>query len=250
MFKILHISFLMFVLLISTNVVAQRTTKKASETPPEYTSNTAYGISTSTNAGLLGGFAYKRERLLANKKITQWQYIALELANVRSLKEKVATSATGSRFVYGKQNYLFALRPQYGREITLFKKSENDGVQINGILAAGPTIGLLKPYYIQYNYGRNNIRTEAYDPKIHNNESAIIASGSIFDGISSITPSIGANAKVALNIELSSFQRSNIGIELGFLVEGFSNEINIMALSENRKTFTSGYITLYFGGRR
>lgn len=241
---------LLGLLLFSTPLLAQRTAKKTAESSQEYTINTAYGVNTNTNSGLLGGFAFKREKLLDTKGKNQWQLLSLELINVRSLKERASTTSTGSRFVFGKQNYLFSLRPQYGREFTLFKKTNTDGLQINGILAGGPSIGLVKPYYIQYNFGRSNIRTEAYNPLVHNNENAIVASGSLFDGIGEITPKIGANAKVALNVELSSFQRSNIGLEIGFLVEAYSEEIKIMALAPNRSNFTSGYITLYFGNRR
>jgi hypothetical protein len=56
--------------------------------------------------------------------------------------------------------------------------------------------------------------------------------------------------KAALNFELDAFRQSNISLEIGFLAEAYTQKVNIMALSENRNLFTSGYVTVFFGGKK
>ena len=60
----------------------------------------------------------------------------------------------------------------------------------------------------------------------------------------------GVNLKAALNFELDAFRQSNISLEIGFLAEAYTQKVNIMALSENRNLFTSGYVTVFFGGKK
>lgn len=226
-------------------------TVKTPEANEEFTRTTSVGITTNTNAGLLGGFAFKTNRFLGTKGWrNQYSYLGVELVNVRHLKERPNQTPTGSRYTFGKQNYLFSLRPQYGREITIFKKNGNTGTQINGILAGGPSIGLVEPYLISYSYGRGRIVTEQYDPVKHTNENAVTGSSGMFAAISKIEPVIGGHLKAALNVELDAFQNSNVGIELGFLAEGYSKQVTIMPLATNRDVFTSGYITLFFGKKK
>lgn len=241
------------------NATAQRQQRSITD-EDNYNSVFSYGVTTNTNSGLIGGFVLRKSILLANAagSRAKYQYFALEVVNVRHPKERGLQAPNGSRFVYGKRNYLFALRPQYGREINLFRRSTEEGVRINGILAAGPTIGLVKPYYIQYNYGRNQLKTEPYDPAKHTREDQIIGSGGFFQGFNQLSVVPGFNVKAAANFELDAFRNSNIGLEIGFLVEVYSKKVLILsdskseAISEslNRNFFTSAYLTLFFGNKK
>lgn len=218
----------------------------------DYQSLFAYGITTNTNAGIIGGLALKKTSLIGQTKggRNQYHYFGLELLNVKHAKEKQLQAPNGSRFIYGKQNFLLSLRPQYGREVVLFKRSSEEGVQINGVLAAGPSIGIVKPYFIQYEYRRGVIRTEPYDPKVHTQFNAIIGSGSFFEGFDQSKLAIGGNLKAGVNFELDAFRTSSIGLEIGFLAEKFSKDIIIFPEANNQSFFTSGYITLYLANKK
>lgn len=211
----------------------------------------SFGLTTNTNSGLLGGLMVRKEFMIDNNAFhRQYHYVNLEIVSVNHYRESTTNGlGSGSGYVYGKQNYLFAIRPQYGREINIFRKSSEGGVNINAILAGGPTIGILKPYYIQVAYGRGNYKDEIFDPIKHTLNN-IAGSGSFFEGLgdSQIVP--GVNLKAALNFELDAFRQSNISLEIGFLAEAYTKQINIMALTENRSLFTSGYITIFFGGKK
>jgi hypothetical protein len=244
-------------LLTSINTFAQRRNVPAKNPPKEivdeenFKSIFSFGVTTNTNSGLLGGIMVRNEIAINNNSARrQFHYINLEIVNVNHYRESTSNGlGSGSGYVFGKQNYLFAVRPQYGREMNIFRKSSEGGVNINAIVAGGPSIGVLKPYYIQVAYGRGSFRDEVFDPNKHT-YSNIVGSGGFFEGLgqSQIVP--GVNLKAALNFELDAFRQSNISLEIGFLAEAYSKPINIMAITENRNLFTSGYITLFFGGKK
>lgn len=217
----------------------------------DYSNVTTYGVTTNTNSGLLGGFVIRNSRLLDTPLFgrTAFRYIALEAVNVRHPKELAVQSGTGSRFVPGKLNYLLVLRPQYGREIVLSSRNGDEGIAINGILAAGLSIGIQKPYYVQYQVRPGLVRTEPYDPAKQPLES-ILGTGSFLQGFESAKLIPGLNFKAALSFELSAFKSNLTGLEVGFLLETFAGKPEIMSFAENNSFFSSAYLTIYFGNKK
>ena len=51
---------------------------------------------------------------------------------------KDAKSLNEALKIFGKSNYLYAIRLQYGRDIILFKKAPQQGVEIKLVTAIGP----------------------------------------------------------------------------------------------------------------
>lgn len=230
----------------------RRSKTNLEEEQEDYSTITTYGITTNTNSGLLGGFVFRHSTRLENELFgrPQYRYLGLELVNVRHPKELSQSSNTGSRFTPGKQNYLFALRPQYGREIILSNRNNDEGISINGIVAVGASLGILKPYYIQYQVRPGVVRTEAYDPVKHTDLGNILGSGNILQGLGNSKIIPGVNAKIAFSFELSAFRSNLTGLEVGFLTELFSKAPIIIPFAENRSLFTSGYVTLFFGNKK
>ena len=100
-----------------------------------------WGINKNTSGGLIGGLVFKKARKLKNEKVLET--FGLEIMNVKHPQEVKRNSIqTGNLFIYGKSNYLYALRLQYGRDIILFKKAPHQGVEIKAVFAVGPTIGI------------------------------------------------------------------------------------------------------------
>lgn len=240
----------MLIAVLSTNTYAQRRAK-TEDNEESYKKFTSIGITTNTNSGILGGAVLRQSSALSSTFMgkNQYRYLALEIVNVKHPKElSVQDFSTGARLVYGKQNYLFVLRPEYGRELTLFNRHEDEGISISGIVAAGPSLGLEKPYMIQYQDGRRTV-TAAYDPVKHAS-TGIVGAGGFFQGfgLTKIVP--GVHIKTALSFELSAFRENVTGLEIGFIAEAFTRKIDIMAYADNRSVYTSGYITLYFGNKK
>ncbi len=213
----------------------------------DYTSEIIWGINKNTNGGLIGGFILKYGREINNGF---YETFGLELSNVKHPKEQRTQTANGSTFIWGKQNYLYAVRFQYGREKIIFKKAPQQGVQINALLAAGPTLGFVTPYYISIATGPFESQSVPFDPQVHTSQRNIIGTGRLFEGLGDASVKIGANAKAALNFEFGTFKRAVTGFELGFMLEAYTEDIIIVPEAENRSIFPSAFITLFYGSRK
>lgn len=232
-----NIYILLICLLISTLVKAQ------SDGNYEYTREFIWGFNKNTNGGLLGGLVFKWG-IAINEKT--FQTYGFELMNVKHPKEFRYPTQSGSHFIWGKSNYLYAIRGQYGRDFLLFKKAPQQGVQINASLAVGATIGIVAPYYVQTEFGSQQYVFGPNSP----NRFQIIGSGRLFEGLgkSKITP--GLNAKASVSFELGAFKNNLTGFEVGFLTEAFIKKIPIIPTQKNRAFFTSAFITIFYGIRR
>jgi hypothetical protein len=233
-------------------------TKQADGNEDDYHSSFAVGITTNTNSGLLGGLMFRKTIVSDNNSLhNQSKYLNLEIVNVKHYREGTSQAGgNGRNYVSGKENYLFAIRPQYGREITLFKRSPDGGVNISAILAGGPTIGLLKPYYLDISYtdaGRGktaSVPASANLSSLYTKGFQVFGAGSFFSGFDELSVVPGANVKLAFDIELDAFRQSNISLEVGFLAEAYTKAVPIMYAAQNRSLFTSGYITVFFGKKK
>ncbi len=239
---------LLLLLLLLPGLAPAQSTRR-DETP--YQRMNALGITTNTNSGLLGGLVFRQTKALIPDET--YRYLSLELVNVKHPKERAYSLGNGNQFILGKQDYLFALRGQWGREWTLFHRSDAGGIQFDGILAGGPTLGLLKPYFVQVVYRKNPFQTleVPYEPDLERDRNVVIVGGgSLFRGFDQITVVPGLNVKAAVAIELDAFDRNSIGLETGFLIEAYTREVVLLPEASNRSVFTSGYLTLFFGFQR
>ncbi|SNS02309.1 hypothetical protein SAMN06295967_10296 [Belliella buryatensis] len=213
----------------------------------DYERELFFGINKNTNGGLIGGLSIKAGFQIEEDK---YQFFGLDLANVKNPKEVRYNTVLGNSYIFGKSNYLYSIRPYYGREIVFFKKAPQQGVQISALAAVGPSIGLIAPYYVEYAVSRLETVREQYNPEVHQSRFNILGPGRIFEGLSQSELAIGANAKAALFFEFGTFKSSAIGLELGYQLEGFNKEIELMPTTENRQIFQSAYFTLYYGYRK
>ncbi|MFC5626105.1 hypothetical protein [Algoriphagus winogradskyi] len=213
----------------------------------EYDKEYMFGVNKNTNGGLIGGIVFKAGTRLDD---TQFSFWALELSNVKNPKEIRYNTVLGNSYIFGKSNYLYSIRPQYGREIILFKKAPNQGVQVSALAAVGPTFGLIAPYYIEYALNRVETVREQYDPEIHQSRFNILGTGRLFEGIGQSEFAFGANLKAALSFEFGVFRSNATGLELGYMLEGFTKEIPLIPTTENRQLFQSVYFTFFYGFRQ
>ncbi|MFN3403786.1 MAG: hypothetical protein ACK40G_06800 [Cytophagaceae bacterium] len=208
-----------------------------------------FGINFNTHGGLLGGanFRYARQ-----KSAFQYEIFGLEVVNVKHLsEERTSSPVTGNAYIFGKTNYLVSFRPQYGRTFALFNKAPEEGVQVDAVFAAGPTIGLVKPYMIEYDYFTYS-QVEAYDPERHV-YSRILGNGPFMSGFDQAKIVPGIHCKAGLSLEFGPYMGNVSGIEIGGLLEAFPRRINLMNDQQgsvrNKAVFTSLYLTIYYGKR-
>ncbi|MEM7107498.1 MAG: hypothetical protein AAF519_04670 [Bacteroidota bacterium] len=216
----------------------------------EYQTEFIWGINKNTAGGLIGGFVFRKSYQI-NERL--FQSYGLEVMNVKHPQEFQLRRNTGTNaFILGKVNYLYALRFQYGREMILFKKAPQQGVEIKLNAAVGPSLGLLAPYYIEIRVQGNDFNTirVPYDPSEHDASNDIVGSGYILQGITESKLRIGANFKMSLSFELGTSKNNVTGFEAGFLVDAYTQEIELMSAADNRALFPTAFITLFYGTRR
>lgn len=204
------------------------------------------GILFNTIGGIPGGirlkYAWQRE-----KKPKQFNNISFEIVNIRHPKElRVATDSGSGYYILDKVNYFFVLRPNYSREFLLFRKSSEDGIELKFVTSAGPSFGLVKPYYVTVSYGRGRFATVPFQPGISNGS---ILGSSFFSGFGGTKLVMGANVRASLEFGISAWDTFVTGIELGFQVEAFTKKIEIIANENKRSVFTSAFVNIYFGKR-
>jgi len=215
----------------------------------EYNSEFTWGINKNTSGGLIGGFVFKKARKLKNDR--QLETFGLEVMNVKHPQEVRRNSIqSGNLFIYGKSNYLYALRFQYGRDFILFKKAPQQGAEIKAVFAAGPTLGIVAPYYVEYfpeGGGGFTVRGQ-YTPDI--NIDFINGTGRLFEGLgeSKITP--GLNLKAALNFELGTIKSQVTGFEAGFLIDAYTKTVEMVPSTKNYSVYPTLFITLFYGSRK
>jgi hypothetical protein len=230
-----QVIFVVSFLILSSTLVAQ-------DNDYDYTSENIWGINKNTSSGLIGGFIFRFSRSI---KPNHYRTIGFELINVKHPAESRVVSRTGNYFVVGKQNHLFAIRGQYGRDIVIFKKAPQQGVQITATGSIGPSIGLEAPYYIEY----NQTTRVPYDPAIHRIEN-ITGSGFIFQGLFQSNLVLGLNVRAGMSFEFGTFKSNVSGFEIGMLLDAYARKINMIPEADNYAVWPTLYITLFYGSRK
>lgn len=219
------------------------------------------GINFNTNGGFIGGVM---GQVGIRKGDLSYHAIGLEIVNVKHNREVKENSViTGNSFIFGKQNYLFSIRPHYGVQWVCFPATRDDGVQVNLNLSGGFSIGVIKPYYIKFDYSRSNdlslVKEEAFDPDKHRDGNKIVGHGNSLRGFgnSQITP--GLHLKGSVLFYFGNYGRRITGLEAGGMLEGFFhngsngldvNRVNIIPFTKNNWLYTSLYLNIFFGWRK
>jgi hypothetical protein len=212
----------------------------------DYNREFIWGISKNSSSGIIGGFIFKRSRKLEDNQLETY---GLEIMNVRHPQEVRKSSTSGNFFIYGKSNYLFAIRAQYGRDFILFHKAPQQGVEIKGVLAAGPSFGIVSPYYITR--GLDGTIREQYDPNNPDHDfGKITGNAGFFYGLGDSKIQLGGNLKAALNFETGVLKSQVTGFEVGFLLDAYTKEVVMVPSASNRSVFPTIFITIFYGSRR
>lgn len=230
-----------------------------------YRRETIFGLNFNTQGGLIGGVNVRVARTLDERWLRFWSLEGVSFKNPK--EENVTNPYTGGSYKRFKANYAFALRPSIGIQRILFRKAADAGVQVNGLLSAGPTLGLLMPYYISFDqtaqknggFGASDVIVdEAYDPTKHGGaaENYIYDRAPLFSGIAQTKIVPGVHLRGGLSFEYGRYRDAVAGAEVGFLLEAYTQRLlmlNPPAPADpntlNRQFFPSVYLTLYIGHR-
>jgi hypothetical protein len=228
-----------------------------------YRKEFVYGVNFNNQGALLGGVSIRSARVLDDQWLRFW---SLEGVMLKNDKEVRFNTLVGGSYIKYKTNYAFSLRPSFGVQRILFRKAADAGVQVNGLLSAGPSLGILMPYYISYdrtaiitrviNPATDEIVEEQYDPNKHTEDDAILDRAPLFSGISETRFVPGFHLRGGLSFEYGRYRDAVTGMEAGFLIEGYTKRMLILSPGSqgdvnvlNHKFFPSVYLTIFFGQR-
>lgn len=209
----------------------------------EYNTEIIWGINKNTNGGLIGGLMFRYSRSRGNDVFETY---GIEFSNVKHPDESRYIGVQGRSYIFGKSNYLYAVRFQYGRDKLLFRKANQQGVQINAGGAIGPTLGIVNPYYIL----TPNNEYVPFDPNVYLSPESIAGPGKLLQGLGRANIVPGLNVKGSVFFEFGTYKSNVAGIEIGTLLETYTKKIVLVPTQANDSFFSSAFLTLFWGTRK
>lgn len=201
-------------------------------------------------------------------KTRYWHVEIGELKHPRETRQSrnLSTGGFGGSFrsyIFGKQNNFFAIRGGIGGKRYLSEKARRKGVAVGYSYEAGPSIGILKPYYLVLRYvsedfGRPNYRSERYSERNASrflNNSSIFGADSFTRGLGEISFIPGLHGKFAMHFDAGAFEEVVKAVEAGVMLDVYFREVPIMIESpyvgdaDNRSFFLNLFVTLQLGKR-
>jgi hypothetical protein len=199
------------------------------------------------------------------KKYYLTTYYHIDLGGLKHPKEYQQTLraqsalhniTSANSFIYGKQNSFFALRGGLGAKRYFSEKARRKGVAVALTYEGGPSIGLLKPYYLdlrKFNDDQYFIQPTKYSAKIKEeflNLNNIAGSSSLLKGITEMDIIPGIQGKVMLNFSFGDVESSVKSLEAGLMLDIYTRKIPIMIEEPNTAYFINFYVGVEFGKRK
>ncbi len=207
--------------------------------------------------------AYNSGRIKSYHKTNYYQ---IELGFMRDPREKsqskISQSGRSGSFAFGKINSLINLRLGVGTKKYVSEKEKRKGLAVGYTYQIGPSIAILKPYYLDLEYVIQqeeqkyvDIRAEKYSAENHDlflNEDFIRGKSSFFKGFDELRIKAGVQGKIAAHFAMGAFDKYVKAFETGVMFDVFSSNIPIMLETEeisNKPYFIKLYLNIQLGTR-
>lgn len=215
-------------------------------------------------AGKTNGFAlgYQWGELKTYYKTT---FYRIDLGFLRHPKETRVnpngiTVPTANSYYFGKQNSFWQLRLGWGEKRYLSEKEEsNRGVAVGFSYCLGPTLGLLKPYYLERGGFETStikipsvlVKYDPNNPSEFTDKNSILGSAPFFTGLSETRMTPGGHANLGLHFDWGAFEDFVRSLEVGISTDIFAKKVPILVeTSQNRLYFINLYLHLQLGKRK
>ena len=189
------------------------------------------------------------------------KYIHIDFGLVEHPRESkvsslfIQNSSFFSNYTYGKQYSLWNLRASRGIIRYLSEKSRSKGLAVGYNFEGGLICGFLKPYYLRV--------LRSIDGKIVNEEikyseknrqdfldvNKIESSSSFWKGINETVLRPGFGIKMSLRLDPGAFEKYARSLELGFLIDGYLQPVQILVTEKKEHYFINFFAKLQFGKR-
>ena len=219
----------------------------------------SYALTFQSNGWGFGGDVYTKGK----DAYTFWKWSA-DLHFYRHEKEVKSyfQDPQARAYYYGKMNSFFVLRLGTGQNKEFAEKLRKNGVQIDRLWQVGPSIGFVKPVYLQILYastvlGRYQVRSEKFNPNEHYTDN-IYGRSSNLTGLNETKVQLGLFFKLALRFEYSPSENGIRGVEIGATADVYPKRIEIMSQeilnryndrARNHFIFPAIYTRFFFGSK-
>jgi len=224
-----------------------------------YNRETTFNMRLATNRSFGFGMEWGRLRTY-NKTKT----LSLGISEMKHPKEQRQNAAPNNRrssrpFVYGKRNSLFVLRSGWGQKRYFSEKAKQKGVAVGMSYSIGPSLGLLKPYYLTLNLegtsaGTGRPTAVKYSEKNQTDflsNSKILGAAPFTRGIGEISVLPGGTGSIAYHMDWGAFDEMVKALEIGLTVDFFARKAPIFVNDDqNQRLFFNFFLNLQFGKRK
>ena len=160
-------------------------------------------------------------------------------------------------YVYGKKNSFFALRIGKGQKRYLSEKAKRRGVAVGYSYQLGPSIGMLKPYYLDLR-GDGGIAPPTIEVSKYSEENKdrfldpdfIDGYSGFWKGVGEMKFVFGGHLKGGAHFSWGAYDRYVKAIEVGLLLDFYFQKVDILAIEDNSPVFANLYLNLQFGKRK
>ncbi len=229
-----------------------------------YNKELAFNLRLHTNGWAFGANIGKIESYYKTK------FFNIEIGELKHPKEyrhsfdypNQFSGRTSKSFIFGKQNNLYAIRAGMGVKRYYSEKAKRRGVAVGVSYEAGPTLGLQKPYYLDFWRAQDGsasnivIVSEKFDGTNADdflNINRIYGASGFTRGFREIRPIPGVHGKLSVHFDWGAFDEFVKAFEAGIMVDVFFKTVPILVedveFAENRPYFVNLYLTLQLGKR-
>ena len=205
-------------------------------------------------------------KLVSFDELRYWSLSFGDLRHTRERRENpdrinLLTNRVSRAYVFGKQNQLYALRLGFGKRKYLSEKARQRGVAVGYSYEFGPTLGILKPYYLEVDAGEPNsnriidIRHTGTNTAEFLNQDRIFGASAWTQGIDELSIRPGIHAKAAAHFGFGAYDEMAKSLEAGVSVDFLLGETDIMIESDltpgitNNPLHISLFINVQLGKR-
>ncbi|MEO0625538.1 MAG: hypothetical protein AAFY91_01020, partial [Bacteroidota bacterium] len=173
----------------------------------------------------------------------------------------LANNRVSRAFTYGKQNQLYVARLGFGKRKYWSEKARQRGVAMGYSYRIGPTLGLLKPYYLEVAVGEpgngalTEIRYTGDNGDLFLDRDRIFGAASFGRGLGEISFVPAVHARASIHFGFGAYDELAKSLEAGIQAEYFLGEVPIMVDGpaapgvNNSQLFLNLFLALQIGKR-
>jgi len=206
-------------------------------------------------------------RLVSFDKMKYWSASIGDIRHGREWRDNpdrinTITQRVSRAYVFGKANQLYALRVGFGTRKYISEKARQRGVAVGYSYEFGPTLGLLKPYYLEVDAAEPGNRGAIIDIRYDgDNADRFLNKDRIFGasvwsmGLDEIKLRPGLHVKAAAHFGFGAYDEMAKSLEVGMMADFLLGNTDIMIESDltpgitNSPLFLSLFVKVQLGKR-